>query len=348
MSTNTIRKISLPQLIAPTSPFESAEILEPFVWTSSALKTFRRCKRLFYWKYLLRLNRRIRNKNLFIGGLFHEILGQWYRSKHSSMAKVAEKIITPGVNQLEAEAALYDQDDYDDIMTDVHMLTGMLVGYSRVYGVDRLEWDIERKGIEQEFEVNMGDFIYRGKIDLCARRRSKHKVKKASLFEHKTASRIDESYIDRLSLDTQVRGYVFGAIHGLGIPVDEVIYDVVKKCKLRRKGDETLKQYYERIAEDYEMRPGFYFYREALKFDKSDIDAFEYEVRQTHREFRLLVADMANPLDPREWGINDAACREFFRLCEFHSCCTECVDARTGLLFEQRDSLHQELTDISD
>lgn len=355
--------IKLPQLVLE-NPFGVVTLPERMVWTSSSVKMFRKCKRKWFWKYIMRLRPRYRAPSLMIGSAFHHTLGEWYTGPRVSMAK----IVGNHVKVMEKEAAenhsFYDQEEYDKLTTAIDTFTGMMLGYAEVYDSDRKDWVINRETIEAQFKVDMGTFDYAGMIDLVAVKRNS---KTYFQVEHKTASKIEESYIDRLPLDTQVRGYVYGAIKAKGLKINEVLYDVVRKCKLRRKSNETMDQFSARIRDDYMSDPTKYFFREPLKFAKSDLDAFSFEIYQTHAEYMAIVEggyarDIAkvfgvesmdvvyagkilHPTNPRAWPLNDATCNDFFRLCEFHPLCTKGLDRGTGMFYAQGDDLNEELAE---
>jgi len=287
------------------------------------------------------LRKRIPDNALLIGGLFHWCIGDWYSSNRARMTRIARRRIDPAWTEAREQSALYNPDDFEKLSAEIQALYGMLFGYAHTYADDRRIWTINRKLVEVEFRVDMGDFDYAGKIDLVTL--LKPQAKCYTVVEHKTARKISEAYITRLPMDTQVRSYVFGATQGLGLRVNEVLYDVVRKCSLRRKSGETADAFNARIAEDYEARPDFYFFRQPLKFNKSDIDAFEYEVRQTHAEFMAII-NGSDPLDPRSWGPDDAECSAFFRTCPYLEVCTTGLDRGTGMLFEQHSDWHEELS----
>lgn len=341
------------------SPFKPI-IPERMVWTSSSLKLFRKCKRKFFWKYIMRLRTLGRDKNLLIGSGFHHALGQWYRGRRSSMQPIAERM----VQQMTADAALsvdyVSQADYDDMMKAMTTFTGMVVGYERIYNADRHNWRFDRDLIEKRFVVDCGRFCYSGKIDLVMRRREGSS--RRTLVEHKTTSKIRTDYIRRLPIDTQCRGYVFGAIEGLGVPVDEVLYDVVAKCKLRRKTNETIDAFNKRIAETYASEPDRWFYREMLPFHRESLESFKYDLHQTHKEYEKIIAPLTNPKltskerlqllfeqvgpdNPHAWTPNDATCDEFFRVCPYIDLCLQGLDRGTCRQFEQGQNLHEELAD---
>jgi hypothetical protein len=270
---------------------------------------------------------------LMIGDGFHLSLAEWYKSKRSIMAKIAKRESDKIEKEATINASYYDQEEYEKLMGFISTLPGMLIGYAKVYAKERDLWHIDRKNIESEGLIDMNDFDFHFKIDLVVDYK-----KSRFLVEHKTASQIPDSYIDRLPLDSQIRGYIFGATHnrGLNLKINEVIYDVVKKCKLKRKCDEELEDFTDRIAQDYIERPEFYFFREQLRFNLSDIKSFEYELRQIHAEYLWIINSVENPLDPRCWNCSDNICSEFFKTCPYQSLCTSCLDKSTAHLFKQK------------
>ncbi len=348
--------LMLPQLMLQ-NPFGPFAVPKRMIWTSSSIKMFRKCRRKWFWRYIMRLGPKYRDKNLMIGGAFHNCLGEWYKGKRADMKKIAARYTKQLKDEAERTAAYFDEEELEKLHSAIETFHGMMIGYSQCYEGDRAAWSIDRASIEAEFLLDMGEFDYAGKIDLAAGRPGS---KGRFLVEHKTASSIRDSYADRLPLDTQIRGYTVGAVKGLKIEgVDRVLYDVVQKCKLRRKSNETADDFNARVATAYMSEPDKYFYREELTFSKDDLNAFEHEVRQTHQEFKFIVGEgmkepaalkallgmtHADPKDPRTWTPNDGACDDYFRTCEYFGLCTQGLDRGTGTGYEQRDSLHEELS----
>lgn len=330
--TTAARQLKLTQLILE-NPFPLGYTMpERMRWSASSVKLWRRCKRKWFWRYGMRLRPRYREGALMIGDAFHTALAEWYRGARSSMPAICKRHVGAIADEAKVNAEFYDQDEFDKLSANLETLSGMLIGYADSYSEDRKMWTIKRDHIEIEWEVDMGDFDYIGKIDLLKKEKGKW-----GLVEHKTASKIEQSYIDRLPLDTQCRSYIFGAIRGLDIKPQSILYDVVRKCKLRRKSNETADQFNDRIAEDYVARPDFYFFREDLRFSMSDIDALEYEIRQAHAELQFVIKTHDHPDNPRSWMPDDAECNAFFRLCPFHKLCTSGLDRGTGHMYLQRE-----------
>ncbi len=330
---------SLPQLILE-NPFPAIDIGRRMQWRQSSMKLFRKCRRKFFWQVMVGISPRYRAGALLIGDSFHRALGEWYNGRHCSMEKIAKRIAAEAESEAAKNADFYDESEFEKLRSTIATLTGMLCGYSEIYGSDKQSWVIDRKYVEAEFLVNCGDFDFKGTIDLIAKKRAGNMP---FIGEHKTASKITPGYIERLPLDTQNRGYVFGASKGLGVHTSEVLYDVVRKCQLRKKGGETADQFNARISLDYQSRPDFYFYREPLKFRKGDIDAFEYELHQIQKEYMAIIrGDFGNPRDPRSWGPNDGACNEYNKSCNFMQLCTVGLDRGTGMSYKHESEVDDE------
>lgn len=352
------RPFKLPQLIIE-NPFPKLQVPEKMIWTASSVALFRACKRKWFWKYLMRLRTRYKDKHLLIGGQFHNCLGHWYKGRKASMRKIVRQYVAELEQELSRAAAFYNQDDMDKLRVMCDSFAGMMIGYQQLYQEDKDNWNIARPYIEKSFQVDLGDFFYAGKIDLIA-----EDDEGWFQVEHKTASKIEDSYVERLPLDTQIRGYIFGAKHTFPHKINRVLYDVVGKCKYRRKSNETLQEFTDRIVDAYLSDQARYFYREPLRFSKADIECFLHEVHQTHREYAVIAelkqgraaapikeiakrcgVELPNPMDPRSWVPNDKNCNAYFRTCEYFPLCVRGLDKGTGALYEQGEDLHEELAD---
>ena len=312
------------------NPFQDPEIPKRTSWSYSSLKLFRKCKRKFYWKHVFRLRPRREPSALVISSAVHEALAKWYSLKRASMHKIVSNIINTVQRRAEQAANFYDQEEYDDLLITLNTLQGILTAYAEVYSQDSKLWQATKKDVEVWFTINLGPFDFKGRIDLLPTCKGK-----LFIVDHKVVSRIGESFVEKLPMDGQLRGYILGVSQGLKLKPVKVVYNLIRKCKLRQKSQESLEEFTERIKEDYLSRPDFYFQRETLLFSKNDVEAFEHDLRKTHSEYAWLVDNSSDPLDPREWPCNDDMCNEYFRTCEYFPLCTQCLDAGTSKLYTQ-------------
>lgn len=338
----TKTKTLLPLIKYNPFPYDIT-IPEKWIWTSSAARLFQKCKRKFFWKYIMRINPNFRAVGLLIGDVGHKILAHWYKGSRIKMAKIAPKYITPAFEEATANEDYYDDDEYQKLMFQLEMLTGMMMGYEEVYANDRKEWNIERSNIERSFSVDLDDFFYNGKVDLFAHRNKSPKQK--VVWDHKTQGiKISGAVVDRLPMDFQFRGYIFGSKKGLGYQSTRFMVDIIYKCKLRKKSNESQKSFHQRIAEDYMARPDFYFYREEMQFSQQDILSFEHELRCIHQEFMQIINER-DPYDPWSWPTNGQSCTDFNRTCELMDLCRNGLNQDAIMLYHQRETLHQELNE---
>jgi hypothetical protein len=132
------------------------------------------------------------------------------------------------------------------------------------------------------------------------------------LWEHKTTSRLDPAYLEKLHTDDQITGYVSALQHN-GIAIEGVVYDVVVKAALRRRKDDTLEDFGARLTERYLTSPEL-FHRERLVIGSQQIDDWRADLWQTTQE--ILHCRRA-----RIWPRNTGRCYDYFSVCEFHDLC---------------------------
>jgi len=329
----------LPQLLSPRQPFGPPIIPARLLWTSSSLGLWRSCKRKWFWKYIMRLIPRVKDKNLVIGSIFHECVAQWYRGRRSSMQSITANYTKQLQDYFAAKSGFYSQEDVDAFDVAINNFGGMMLAYAEQYDQDRRLWKIKRNLIEKQFLVACGDFDFGGKIDLVLDN------KEQAVVEHKTTSKIRTGYVERLPLDTQIRAYMFGSRHGLNVKTQTVLYDVVAKSKWRRKSNESVEEFSLRNAKRYMAEPNKFFYREPIPVTKDALASFEFELHQTHGEYKQLIRSLKSDglLDPRNWGSNDKICDQYFKQCEFLSLCLEGLDKGTARGFDQNKDMHEEL-----
>lgn len=107
------------------------------------------------------------------------------------------------------------------------------------------------------------------------------------LHETKTKGQIDEDGLQNtlhLNLQTMLYAYAAEKVHGQ--PVFAVLYDVVRRPQLKRKVNETLHDFHQRIKADVTDRPDHYFKRWTVELSESDTSVWE------HYTLRPIVAEI--------------------------------------------------------
>ena len=321
------------KLILSTS-FSDPKILDEMHWTHSSQKAFRNCQRKFFWKYIMRLRPKYRDSNLMIGSYFAQWKEAWYTSKKSAES-IAEPFRKEMLKEIDTGKEFFDEKEYGKAEAAVACFTGMCMGYAEYYKKDRKKFaDIL---VEESFEIKYDGFVYEGQIDMIYSEKGRLKY-----MEDKTAKMINTTYIARLELDNQIRGYYVGTKAIMGKAPKVCTYNVVKKSSKRRKSGESQKEFNQRIADDYFLQPEFYFMRIPIRIGRPEVEEFELNIQLTNRDYHTII-DGPDPDNPWMWHANDAACTDFFKLCPFHKLCTGALDVSTEMYYNQGEELHVEL-----
>jgi hypothetical protein len=192
------------------------------VITNSELRSFRRCAREHYFRYVLR-RRTVRvAEPLRIGTLLHIGLEVWFRAAKNGQPEIVR--LELAIARVRSERA----DPFERVKVEA-----MLIGYTARWGQERLEV----LAVEVEFRTllrnpNTGavstEFELGGKLDAVVRLPDG----RIAIYEHKSTS--DEiaagaDYWRRVeTLDSQASTYHVGA-RALGFDVACAVFDVIRK-----------------------------------------------------------------------------------------------------------------------
>lgn len=281
--------------------------------TYSALSSFKNCRRKFNWRYVKELVPLHRDAALFFGDLIHNCLEVWHGTRSiASVHAYLESADADGPTKLNA--------------------TAMIEAYAKHYSEER--WSVvalEKPFVATIYNPATGaasrSFEMRGKVDgiVCEDGRN-------YILEHKTASRIDAAYIERLWTDFQSKIYAHFIAESLGIKIHGVEYNVLTKARLQQRQGETEEQFQERYAaacaanksgkssakrefpesnaefrarlDEVYAKPGT-FHRERLYFSKEDFDELRnelWELTQQLLDARRRDAYYANSSQCFSWG----------------------------------------------
>ena len=308
------------------------ESSEKTLLTYSALNTFRNCPRKYKNRYLDNLRPRERAEALSFGSVIHTAIELWYRS--------------PDTESRLPDVLAYIDDAFENRVVDAnlmvqwHLATAMIRGYAERYATE--EFDVVE--VEKEFvgEIRNPDtgrqsqtFRIAGKVDGIVRCHDG-----LYLLEHKTASTVDASYLDKLWTDTQIALYCY-YLRELGYPIVGVIYNVLLKSRLKQGKGETQEEYEVRHAElAAKNKSG----KSTAKRQMPETDD-EFQSRLTewysrpeafHREFIYLSEDRLAMLQDEVWEItqqyldarrrgkwllNTSNCFSYQRPCEYLAYC---------------------------
>jgi RecB family exonuclease len=308
------------------------ESSEKTLLTYSALNTFRNCPRKYKNRYLDNLRPRERAEALSFGSVIHTAIELWYRS--SDVESRLRDVLTYVDDAFENRVVDFNQ------MVQWHLATAMIRGYAERYAIEEFEVvEVEKEFVGEIRNPDTGrqsqTFRIAGKVDGIVRCHDG-----LYLLEHKTASNIDASYLDKLWTDTQIALYCY-YLRELDYPIVGVIYNVLLKSRLKQGKGETQAEYEVRHAELAAKNKNG---KSTAKRQMPETDD-EFQSRLSewysrpeafHREFIYLSEDRLAMLQDEVWEItqqyldarrrgkwllNTSNCFSYQRPCEYLAYC---------------------------
>lgn len=156
----------------------------------------------------------------------------------------------------------------------------------------RLIW---KNRCEEVFNVNFNGFRLRGKFDgVPILHTPPNKVNPNHhmaryLFETKSKAYIEEQgLMDQLTFDFQ-NLYYLTALETMGTPAVGVIYNIIRKPLLKKGKAESDLEFSERVAEDINLRPSFYFKRYEISYTQRTLLDFQGDLLKILTEFKSWI-----------------------------------------------------------
>ena len=292
--------------------------------TYSMWRLFRNCRMACKWRYIDELVPLERDPNLAFGSVIHDCLECLARSAGSGQGPRPHRpdLSEPGAGRSSA-SRLAPGHGHDE------RLCGTLSG-RRVRG-HRPGENIRRPHRQSGDRCHASrSFILAGKVDGIVRQDGQY-----FLLEHKTASQIDASYLERLWTDFQIILYAWYLEQTLGITVSGIIYNVLVKARLRQGKGETEAEYEARRAELIaKSKTGKSSAKRKLP---EDDDTFQQRLQEKylepgmfHREMLYISRDQFEELRAELWELSKAMLDARRR---------ECLLPQYRLLFPVRKTL---------
>lgn len=323
--------------------------------TFSAINCWRNCPRKYKHRYIDGLRPKEKADTLAFGSLIHEALEFWYRNAvdDNRLFKVFD-LIDSRVPEREC----------DPVQKNLWChAKAMFAGYATVYPAD----DFQIVEIEKEFTGEIRNpatgaasqtFTIAGKVDGIVRCHDG-----LYLLEHKTASTVDASYLDKLWCDTQIALYT-NYLREQGYPIIGVIYNVLLKSRLKQKSGETDEEFAARRAvlasknksgkttakqqetetdEDFQARL-YDWYSKPEAFHREKIYLTEDRLAMVLEEVWEVTQQYLGAKRRDSFLMNTSYCFNWSRPCEYLPYCQSCFNPIVrDNLFEVTEP-HEELS----
>lgn len=268
------------------------------VLTHSSISCFKTCARKYYWRYCREIELSECSENLTLGSRIHDYLESFYRREPFVL----------DTGGLSPKA--------------VGILEGLSEAYPLVYADDFTLFDVV--AVERILEGSIvnpdtgrvaRNYRYGGKIDALVQMKVDHYGFRAGdlvLLEHKSAARVDEAYLARLELDSQIRLYSIYMERQLKMPIAGVLYNIILKPALRLRKEEDPAGYSRRLCNA--MRQPEQYQRHRILIPGRQLDETERELWVMKR---LIATARKDSVFPR----NSQSCFNYNHPCDFYSLC---------------------------
>ena len=305
-------------------------------FTSSSLQRFLDCRKKYYFSYVELLAPKRKAWALLDGEAYHlamEIFNQETGRKVLSKPAMV-KVILNSVKEIydNVDTAGLSEDEVQEIDFHKAMMLGMIMGYIVSVEPDNV--------IKPEFEFKWGyeGITLRGKTDGVVEKNGKNWLK-----EYKTTGTTDiEGYKLKLDMDFQVDFYLSIVSKVLGIKLEGVLYEIVRKSLLKIKKNEDVEDYYKRIKEDYLKRPEFYYFKHYVYRSEKVLQDFE------ENDLKPLIRDVRGCEITNSYYKNKHQCNTYTG-CAFKKLCLfPDIDMQEVMktLFKKKDRKFEELKEM--
>lgn len=287
------------------------------------------CPRRYFWRRVRNLQSRNLNMNFYYGSVLGEgfetiLLGkknwkQLMRKEHNRSIKGYDtsKLTDEIVLQYRLIEVILEQ---AKVQVKQH---GMLLTKSQVSVETKLRCGVTYCGTED------GEGVYEGK---------------RSLFEIKTASKVNQGYLSSLKLDKQINSYCWSNRNSKTKHYNKCVYCIFKKPQKRLKKNQTVDEFVEEIAQDCVDRPEMYYVWTPLKLVKPFVDSVGNSIERMAEILKMIYdgASKEQLLDPNYWPEMETKCSDYSG-CEFLPLCLHPNNWELYLRFYRQRTMLYEL-----
>lgn len=302
----------------------------------SSVQDWMTCKRLYYYKRIKKYEKVLYNLPFIVGRVVHEGLAAVLAKKPNAielMTAVYKKERKEAIESFGLNPEQIEELDMQEFVA-----KGIILAYRSKYS--KMIADTQLLKSELEGAIDIGnDVTFVIKLDNVM-----HIRKKKILHELKTTKHLTPEYIRRIQTNFQIGTYFhFHNIIWPNEPIEEIMYDVVRKPSIRRKKGsknvppETKLQFLERLQEWYK-KPGdadSAFHIERFKTPGIDEDAIINTIVKVSEE-------MLRAKQKQDYFQDYENCRSYYGdECPYIPLCFEGGETKENLvLYQIRKSYH--------
>tara|TARA_R100000655_G_scaffold64360_1_gene102866 strand:+ start:456 stop:1376 length:921 start_codon:yes stop_codon:yes gene_type:complete len=246
----------------------------------SALNDFSTCPRKFYFSSIHRIKTKRFIEALGLGSLFHECVAMLYKT---SDLDVAIEHVKKEEKRIELTFSwINKQKDYDSLEYSSTVVQAALHAWYKKFYVSDMHNGLKVIELEKKYSglkiINPStgktkrNFRWSFIADMVAEVEGE-----LWLVEYKTTRTVNEDYFERLSIDTQISGYIYQLQKIYNRPIKGVIYRVLKKPSIRLKKTESRAHYIERVKELFQEKPNEFLIEKKIYRTNEEISEFEIE-----------------------------------------------------------------------
>lgn len=295
----------------------------------SLLNTFRNCRKFTEYKYVRGLSAKWDKHALVFGTNVHSLLEEYYSNANRDVDKALSTLL-PGIPSIDDKIVIeemlrsYDE-RYKKADEDIEILS--------------LEKFFEAKILDTEIMEYIPDVVITGKIDGIVKYKGD-----VFLLEHKTASKLDDNYINGLWANLQIILYSYFVTREFGYKCAGVLYNVLakpdkreqqeseesyaKRClaarsknksgktNIKPKGGESDDEFRERVKE---------FYKNERSITREPIYISKELMKTTVDEISELTKAYVSAVKRNKFYRNTDYCYKYGK-CEYYSICSSNED----------------------
>ena len=165
----------------------------------------------------------------------------------------------------------------------------------------------------------------------------------SSLYEIKTASKVNQGYLSSLKLDKQINTYCWGSRGSKTKHYSQCAYCIFKKPQKRLKKNQTVDEFVKEIAQDCIDRPEMYYEWLQLSLVKPFVDSVGRSTERMAEILKMIYDNLSKEqlLDPNYWPEMETKCSDYSG-CEFLPLCLHPNNWQMYLRFyKQRTMLYE-------